>query len=175
MDSASDHHIRPYVAFIHLYLAFSPPGSVADDVTRSGLIYHLFRNKGHFSRSSCSQSGYSRRHLIIGRTRVRPGSSSGNPKMLTFGFSGALAGSAISFGSAPFELVKVWLLFQVTEFQTVLMTSTRFCPTTPVGPTSARVLHRRCEGYPYFPGSWHSRRRPRHHEDPRAVWAVHRI
>ena len=45
--------------------------------------------------------------------------------MLTLGFSGALAGSAISFGSAPFELVKVWL--SITEFPTVLMTSALLC------------------------------------------------
>lgn len=30
---------------------------------------------------------------------------------------GALAGSVISFGSAPFELVKVWSSFHVTESQ----------------------------------------------------------
>jgi hypothetical protein len=91
---------------------FFPLRSVADDVTRSGLFYHLFRNKGDFSRCPCSQPGHSSRYLIIGRTRVRPGSS-GNPRMLTPSCRGALAGSAISFGSAPFELVKVWSSFHV--------------------------------------------------------------
>ena len=46
-----------------------------------------------------------------------------DPKILTSDFRGALAGSLISFGSAPFELVKVWLSLHVIEPTTVLMTS----------------------------------------------------
>ena len=42
--------------------------------------------------------------------------------MLTLDFRGALAGSLISFGSAPFELVKVRLSPRVIEYPTVLMT-----------------------------------------------------
>ena len=42
--------------------------------------------------------------------------------MLTLCFRGALAGSLISFGSAPFELVKVRLSLHVIGSPTVLMT-----------------------------------------------------
>jgi hypothetical protein len=45
-----------------------------------------------------------------------------DPRMLTLSFRGALAGSLISFGSAPFELVKVWLSLHVIGSPTVLMT-----------------------------------------------------
>lgn len=51
---------------------FYPPPSGSDDVTRSGVIYNLFRNQGHFSGCSRSQPGYPHRYLIIGRDRVRP-------------------------------------------------------------------------------------------------------
>jgi len=164
--------------FFLFSLGSSPWCSGADDVTRSGLVYHLFRNKGDSSRCSCSPSGHSCRYFIVGRTGVRLGLFLRNPGLLTFDVRGALAGSLISFGSAPFELVKVWLSLHVTEPPTVLMTSAYILSPHAmmrIGPTSTRVFDRCLKRTSHLPAPRHSRSRPRHYEDPRIVRAVHRI
>ena len=63
--------VRMSVLF-HLYSSLSPVSSATNDVTRSGLVYHLFRDKGDSSECPHSQSGYSRRYLTVGWIRVRP-------------------------------------------------------------------------------------------------------
>jgi hypothetical protein len=63
--------VRMSVLF-HFRLSSSPQRPGTNDVTRGGIVYHLFRDEGDPSECSHSQSGYSRRYLTVGGIRVRP-------------------------------------------------------------------------------------------------------
>lgn len=89
------------MSVLFLFAWHSPPRSGVDDVTRSGLFYNLLRNKGSFPRCSPSQPGCSPRHLVIGRTWVRPGLSFANPRMLTIGLQGRIGRISNLFRLGP--------------------------------------------------------------------------
>ena len=177
MDSAGDHHIRQYVAFIPFYPAFFPP------------VRRLMMSRGAASFTIYSGTKESFRDArVLNRDSLLDVSLLGGigsdpdrppePQNANIRLQGRVGGIGHLVWVGPIRARQGLVIVSRQRIPNVLMTSPSFPPRRAmmtVGPTSARVLDRRREGAPHFPASWHSRRRPRHHEDPRSVWAVHRI